>query len=71
MCAHGCAYVARPRPPAVKVDLDGTNDSHFFSYIVGVLSVIPIVMPIFIRFWMRLHHAGLDARMAVKDAAWE
>ena len=38
----------------LKVNLDGDASKDFFSYIVGVLTVVPIVIPIGIRLYIRL-----------------
>ena len=38
----------------LKVNLDGDSSKDFFSYIVGVLTVVPIVIPIGIRLYIRL-----------------
>ena len=54
----------------LKVDVDGQNKSAFFSFVVGALSIVPVVLPILIRLWLKLY-GSLDARMAVKDASWD
>ena len=54
----------------LKVDMDGANKSAFFSFVVGALSVVPVVLPVLIKVWLKLY-GSLDARMAVKDASWE
>ena len=54
----------------LKVDVDGENKSAFFSFVVGALSVVPIVLPVLIKVWLKLY-GSLDARMAVKDASWD
>ena len=38
----------------LKVNLDGDASKDFFSYIVGVLTVVPIIIPIGIRLYIRL-----------------
>ena len=53
----------------LKVNLDGTNGSSFFSYVVGVMSVVPISLPLFIRLWLRFY-GTLEARMLVKDSTF-
>ena len=54
----------------LKVDMDGTNKSAFFSFVVGALSIVPVVLPVLIKIWLKLY-GSLDARMAVKDASWD
>ena len=54
----------------LKVDMDGTNKSAFFSFVVGALSIVPVVLPVLIKVWLKLY-GSLDARMAVKDASWD
>lgn len=53
----------------LKVDVDGESRSSFFSFVVGVLSVVPVALPVVIKVWLRLY-GNLEARMAVKDASW-
>ena len=46
----------------LKVDMDGTSSSSFFSFIVGVLTVVPIALPIILKLYIKLY-GGLEARM--------
>ncbi len=46
----------------LKVNLDGEGGSNFFSFIVGIMSVVPIALPIFIKVWLKLF-GNLEAKM--------
>ena len=50
----------------LKVNLDGESRSGFFSFIVGFLSLVPIVLPILIRIIIRAY-GNMESRMLVKD----
>ena len=50
----------------LKVNLDGESRSGFFSFIVGFLSLVPIVLPIVIRVIIRAY-GNMESRMLVKD----
>jgi hypothetical protein len=54
----------------LKVNLDGENASSLFSYVVGVMTVVPISLPLFIRVWLRMY-GSMEARMLVKDSSFE
>ena len=53
----------------LKVNVDGESNSSFFSFVVGVLSIVPIALPVLIKIWLKLY-GNLEARMATKDAEW-
>ena len=50
----------------LKVNLDGESRSGFFSFIVGFLSLVPIVLPILIRIIIRAY-GNMESRVLVKD----
>ena len=50
----------------LKVNLDGESRSGFFSFIVGFLSLVPIVLPILIKLVIRFY-GDMESRMLVKD----
>ena len=54
----------------LKVDLDGQGGSGFFSFIVGVLTVVPIALPLILKAYIKLY-GGLEARMLAKDSSWD
>ncbi len=54
----------------LKVDMDGTNKSAFFSFVVGALSIVPVVLPVLIKVWLKLY-GSMDAHGAVEDASWD
>ena len=45
---------------------DGESRSGFFSFIVGFLSLVPILLPIVIRVIIRAY-GNMESRMLVKD----
>ncbi len=53
----------------LKVNLDGTGSSAFFTGIVGLLSIVPIALPVAMKVYVHVF-AGLDARMAVRETTW-
>ena len=46
----------------LKVNLDGDASRSFFSYIVGVLTVVPIALPVGIKLYIRLGGFGEQTR---------
>ena len=46
----------------LKVNLDGDTSKDFFSYIVGVLTVVPVVLPVLIRIYLRLGGFGAQGK---------
>ena len=38
----------------LKVNLDGDSSKAFFSFIVGALTIIPVMIPVGIRLYIRL-----------------
>ena len=54
----------------LKVDMDGQSNSGFFSFIVGALTIVPILLPIILKVYIKLY-GGLEARMLAKDTSWD
>lgn len=54
----------------LKVDIDGEGDARFFTGIVGVMSIVPVALPIVIHAYVRFL-GSLDARAIAKDSEWE
>ena len=46
----------------LKVNLDGEGGSGFFSFIVGIMSIVPIALPILIKLWLHFY-GNLEAKM--------
>jgi hypothetical protein len=42
--------------------LDGESNSSFFTFIVGVMSIVPIALPVCIKVWLKLY-GSLESRM--------
>ncbi len=54
----------------LKLDVDGKSESNFFSGIVIALCVVPVLMPVALRLYLRFVGVGLEARALVRDASW-
>lgn len=54
----------------LKVDLDGSGSSSFFSFVVGALTIVPIALPVLLKLYIKLY-GGLEARMLANDSAWD
>ena len=57
------------RAPA-QLNVDGEQDSNFFGGIVIAVSALPVVLPIFMRLYLRFVGGGLEARSLVRDSEW-
>ena len=53
----------------LKVNLDGEGSAAFFSGIVGMLSVLPVTLPVALTLYARLF-GSLETRAVVSDNAW-
>ncbi len=53
----------------LKVDVDGSQASSFYSYLVGAMMLIPIVLPLLLRAYVSLF-GSLEMRMIFKDSEW-
>ena len=54
----------------LKVNLDGAGDARFFSGILGTLIILPLVLPLATRFYLRFQGGGLEGRSLMRDAEW-
>lgn len=54
----------------LKVNLDNEGSAVFFNAIVGVMSVLPIALPLGIKVWLVVYGDG-EARAIQRDNAWE
>ena len=55
--------LTRPRRAVLlKVNVDGDSSASYFAFIVGSLTVLPIVLPIAMRLYVRLGGFGSGAR---------
>lgn len=46
----------------LKVNIDGDSSASFFAGIVGALTVVPVVLPIVMRLYVRMGGFGSGAR---------
>ena len=53
----------------LKVNLDGTGGSAYFSGIVGALMIVPIALPVFIKLWLKVF-GTMQSRLSVKETTW-
>ena len=54
----------------LKLDVDGEGDASFFHGIVVALCVVPVLLPMALRLYLRFVGGGLEARALVRDAEW-
>lgn len=55
----------------LKLNVDGERDSGFFGGIVVALCVVPVLLPLAMRLYLRFVGGGLEARALVRDGSWE